>query len=556
MILSLQLILFPATASAGTSGAAYAKGISSLAIGVTGTMAVTSCVGSLISPYVFSAGAIVMIAGDMVLAKKYTDYQKKKNSELKLKEDEMKDGNGDFQKEIIDQRLEMEKAELENIKKRETLHYVLGTVMTAAMGVAIYELIANKAAQAVSFGAAKPFIGYCTCSKDAAMASSISKTITFTWGQAVNMLVGVASSSGGGTSAFGSWFSYIQMALPLMSSTISGMMDSMISSDITRSIFFGANAAILYWVADDLSAKKKIAKDNIAKLEELKKKVKGTESEGVAAGPGNYADGDNQNLNGVMNIKELPQVAEVKSCFSMDKGIAAFGSSSCKTAVKLSPINFKGGLNIPTLQSVSNSAVTAANSLTAGNWEGAEVAFGEINSKAAQIRDINEQLQKKYNDQMKAEGKPTIDFKGEIAKQVAAIDSEVAKAMGIPASSLADAPQATISKDDAPKEEVASSPSAPVIAPVAEIPSMNLSGIGGGMEQADVSGEAPAKSLDDSLGEYEVAENDIAKDPGVSIFKQVSNRYILNYRQFFSAAKKSLSPSEGAAEKTAPAASP
>lgn len=556
MILSLQLILFPATASAGTSTAAYAKGISSLAIGVTGTMAITSCVGSLISPYIFSAGAIGMIAGDMILAKKYTDYQKKKNSELKLKESELKDGNGDYQKEIIDQRLEMEKAELENIKKRETLHYVLGTVMTAAMGVAIYELIANKAAQAVSFGAAKPFIGYCTCSKDAAMATSISNTITFTWGQAVNMLAGVASSSGGGTSAFGSWFSYIQMALPLMSSTISGMMDSMISSDITRSIFFGANAAILYWVAGDLSAKKKIAKDNIAKLEELKKKVKGTQAEGIAPGPGNYADGDNQNLSGVMNIKELPQVAEVKSCFSINKGTASFGSSSCKTAVKLSPINFKGGLNIPVLQSVSGSSINAANALTAGNWEGAEVAFADISSKAAQIREINDQLQKKYNDQMKAEGKPTIDFKGEVAKQVAAIDSEIAKAMGMPASSLAAAPQATIGKDEAAKEEVASSASTPVVAPVADIPSMDLSGIGGGMEQADVSGEAPAKSLDDSLGEYEVAENDIAKDPGVSIFKQVSNRYILNYRQFFSAAKKSLTPSEGAAEKTAPAASP
>ena len=544
-------------AHAGTGTAAYAKGISSLAIGVTGTMAITSCVGSLISPYIYSAGAIAMIAGDLILAKAYTDYQKKKKSELVLNEAEMKDGNGDFQKEVIEQRLSMEEEELKNIKKREVLHYALGTVMMTAMGVAIYELIANKAAQAVSAKAVKPFIGYCTLSKDFAMAAPISDTITFTWGQAVNMVVGMASGAGGGTSAFGSWFSYVQMALPLMSQTIAEMMDSMIASDITRSIFFGANAAILLWVAADLSAKKKVAKENIDKLKVLLSKVKNTKTDtGLDTDLPGADEYNDPNAGPKTNIKALPQVAEVKSCLSIGKNSSSFGSSSCKSAVKLSPINFKGGINIPDFQNVASSAVKAANDLAAGNWEGAEVAMGDINSKAAQIREINEQLQKRYNDQMKAEGKPTIDFKGEIAKQVAAIDAEVAKAMGMSGNSLvATAPQSTTSSEESSKEEVATSKIVAPVVPMMDAPAMDLNGIG--MGTADVSGEAPSKSLDESLSDYEVAENDIVKDPGVSIFKQVSNRYILNYNRFFNAAKKSLSPAEeGAETKTSPVATP
>lgn len=52
----------------------------------------------------------------------------------------MKDGNGDYQKEIIEQRLAMENEELKNIKKRETLHYVLATVMTAAVALQLLKI--------------------------------------------------------------------------------------------------------------------------------------------------------------------------------------------------------------------------------------------------------------------------------------------------------------------------------------------------------------------------------------------------------------------------------
>lgn len=289
---------------------------------------------------------------------------------------------------------------------------------------------------------------------------------------------------GGGTSGAGSWFSYLQMALGFATEFTSKAMNTAMQSGWGRPVYFGVNAGLLFWVAGDLSSRKKQVKTNIAKLEELKGKVKGTAGDGgLTAGnlPGSD-DYNKDNLDTKMNIKGLAKAEETKSCLSLANG-SSFGSSSCKTAVKLSPINFKGGLNIPALQSVATSAVAMANDLAAGNWEGAEVAMGDINSKAALIRNIAEEVQKKANDQLKAQGKPTIDFKGEIAKQTAALDAEVNRAMGGSGNSLATAPQASIAPETS-KEEVASSTTTVPAVPAMDIPGMDLNGIGGGIEEA------------------------------------------------------------------------
>ncbi len=546
IILSLQLTLFPVAASAKVGSTAYVKALSSMALGATGSAALTSC-NFAWSTTVFSASAIAMIAGDLILAKSYSDYQKKKRSELKLKEDELKDGNGDYQKEIVDQRLEMENQELKNIKKREVLHYAVGVALTAAVVLAIIENI-----QAYGVVPNPLYIANGGCNSEKTL-----EVLGISVSTAVQMAWGAAAAASGASSAAGGIFSILQMALTLATKAITKVMGKVMSTGVGRAIYFGANAALVYWVAADLSVRKKDVKENVKKLESLQAKIKSTETtEGSAAmaGTGDYNSSEKTDTE--MNIKELAKGDNNKSCFSMANNTASFGSSACKNAVKISPINFKGGLNIPALQSVSGLAVSAANDLAAGNWAGAEVALADIGSKAGQIRDIAEEVQKKYNDNLKAQGKPTIDFKGEIAKQTAALEAEMNNAMGSSGSSLASAPQATIS-EDSKSEEVASTKSgaaAPAM-PMDMAPAMDLTGIGG-EDTSMVEDTSSSKSLDESLGDYEVAENDISKDPGVSIFKQVSNRYILNYRNFFSAAKKSLSPVENPEEKVAPAATP
>ena len=522
-------------AHAGTGTAAYVKALSTLVLGATGSAALTACgnAGARPSIWVFTAGSIAMIAGDMILAKSYTDYQKKKKNELKLSEETMKDENGSFQKESIEQRLSMEKEELKNIQKREILHYAMGTVMTAAMTIALLEGEIEIIIPTPFFP--NLFFMYtvtCVPTTAEVWGVSVGSVLQSVWASAAGM--------SGGTSGAGQWFSYLTMALSFMPQITSKLMTTAMKTGTSRAIYFGANAVPLFWVAADLTGRKSVAKENIKKLEDLLTKVKGeSTSNGTEAGlPG--ADEYNDPIAGPKtNIKALPTVATPKSCFSMNNNTASFGNSSCKNAVKLSPINFKGEIKIPELQNVALSAIKAANHMSAGNWEDAEVSLNDINANAARIRDIAEEVQKKYNDNMKAQGKPTIDFKGEIAKQTAALDAEVAKAMGLNSNQLAAAQPATINPTEEAKEESTKSETA-AVAPVMGAPVMDLSGIGGGMESAVVSGTSETKSLDDSLNDYEVAENDIVKDPGVSIFKQVSNRYILNYNRFFNSAKKSL----------------
>ena len=545
--LCLQLVLFPVSvAHAGESTAAYAKALSTLVLGATGSAALTACGngGARPSIWVFTAGSIAMIAGDMILAKSYTDYQKKKKNELKLSEETMKNENGSFQKESIEQRLSMEKEELKNIQKREILHYAMGTVMTAAMTIAILE-------GAIEIIIPTPFFPNLFFMYTVTCVPTTAEVWGVSVGSALQLVWSSAAGLSGGTSGAGQWFNYLTMALGFMPKITSKLMTTAMKTGTSRAIYFGANAVPLFWVAADLTGRKSVAKENIKKLEDLLTKVKGeSTSNGTEAGLPGADEYNDPNAGPKTNIKALPTAATPKSCLSMSNNTASFGNSSCKNAIKLSPIDFKGGINIPVLQDVASSAIKAANDMSAGNWEGAEVSLNDINANAARIREIAEEVQNKYNEQLKAKGKPTIDFKGEIAKQVAAMDAEVSRAMGLNSNQLANTPPTTVAPTEEVKEESKSETAA--VAPVMDVPAMDLGNLGGGLATEDVSGNASAKTLDESLNDYEVAENDIVKDPGVSIFKQVSNRYILNYNRFFNSAKKSLAPVEEPAAKATP----
>lgn len=522
MVLSLQLILFPVAASANST-VGYAKAVSSMALSSVGSVIITACPNGMRFPSIaiFNGAAIAMVAGDIILAKSYTDYQKKKRSELKLKEEEMKDENGNVQKEILEERLAMEKQELEHIKKRELLHYALGSAMVVGATFAVLEAYTDWIG--VNVVVCNPVSGEVA-------GISVSNAILLAWS--------AASGMGGGTSGAGSWFGYLQMGLSLFTGIYSKLTSAAMSYGSSRAIFMGANSALLFWVAADLSGRKKDVNENVKKLEDLKVKLaKSDTKDGLATGE--TPDTDYKKDIPKMNIKALATVAESKSCFSM-KGSPSFGSGACSSAVKLNPITYPGGINLPLFQNVAASTVAAANDLSAGNWEGAEVSLADINSKAAQIRKLADEVEKKVNDKLKAEGKPTIDFKAEIAKKVAAIQQDLDNAVAGAGSSLAPAPQSTLGKDVEEKKEDGAASSSAAAASEVPMPSIDL----GGFSSTSVEDPAPAtptKSIDESLNDYEVAENDISTKTDVSIFKQVSNRYILNYKNFFNE-KKTLTP--------------
>jgi hypothetical protein len=70
--------------------------------------------------------------------------------------------------------------------------------------------------------------------------------------------------------------------------------------------------------------------------------------------------------------------------------------------------------------------------------------------------------------------------------------------------------------------------------PVAAAPEVPLEDLGTATQTpVEETVAAPAPTLEQSLQEFESNESDISPQKQVSIFKQVSNRYILNYNRFF-----------------------
>jgi hypothetical protein len=524
IIFSLQLILAPVPAHAGPGAAAYVKALSSLSLGTTGTVALTACNFGW-STTLFSVASIAMIAGDLILAKAYTDYQKKKKSEIKFKLEEFKTANGDIQKEVIDQRLDMEYQELKNIKRREILHYAIGTVLLASAIIAFLENIPAYGPVPnplyIADGGCHNPMGLKTMSK------GVGKVVQFAWG--------AASAAGGGTSGAGQLFTYLQLAMGFATDIIADAMSSVFSTGVGRGIFYGANSVLVFWVAADLSTRKKVVEDNIAQLKKVVADVKKTETvDGMLTDlPGADEAPDASEVQG--NIKALAQGVIPKSCLSIQPSGSSFGESSCATAVRVSTIKFPPGMN-PLIGNIAGNMVSATNDLTNGDFDSADIKLEGIAAQASRMRDLMASTQKDINARLKKEGKPAIEFDKKINEQVASLQNSIGSAMGASPSDIAAAANSGSAQVSSTPTPVASAPVTTAVAPVAPEMDMGLGGVT--TEEVPMETSAPTASLDESLSQYESTAEDISKKSDVSIFKQVSNRYLLNYTKIFKEKKR------------------
>ena len=540
LLISLQLILIPLGAHAESRGTGvYVKAVSSLALGSTGSVALTAC-NFAWSTTLFSVASLAMIAADIATAKKYTEYQKKKKEELKVKLENFKTANGDIQKEAVLQQLEMEKEQLKNIKSRETIHYAIGTALIAATALAVLEGI--QAYGPVPNPLYIPNGGCNNSSNLKFLGIGVSKTVQMAWG--------AAAAASGATSAAGTLFSILQMALTLGVGTISGMMSSMFNNGFSRAAFFGVNSGLVFWVAGDLSNRRKVVNDNIDQLEKLKGDFDKMKTDGGLAENGEGGDSTRENFNyepPKSAIKTLPKVAAPNNCFNMGSNNAtpSLSAENCNKPLKLKPVKFPANFNIPALQQVASQMTTAVNDLATGNWERAEVSFAGVGAQAARMKDILKQAEAQYNEKLKAEGKAPVDLQKDVNKQVAALEKEIGGFLGANAAELAAVPNhGTDSKADEEKnqQEITKVESAePTATP------QNPFHLYGETETEEMP-EQKVATLSESLDEFESSESDIAKDPGVSIFRQVSNRYLLNYTKIFN--RKEIAPPMQEASKT------
>ncbi len=142
----------------------------------------------------------------------------------------------------------------------------------------------------------------------------------------------------------------------------------------------------------------------------------------------------------------------------------------------------------------------------------------------------------------KTQGQKALDLNKEITAQMAAVSQMAQQSAAAAGVNPEKGERVELTPADVAKDIVP--PLASTQAPVQ--PNTGADSIGGMISESDpeqVSAEAPlASAAVDSLENYDSTVQDINKASDVSIFKQLSNRYILNYTKIFERKKLPTEP--------------
>lgn len=364
-------------------------------------------------------------------------------------------------------------------------------------------------------------------------------TSMFSWGGLLTMGYGLAASQAG--SKQGQISQYGTMLVGLVSMLVpsfSKLVVKMYQFPIPRSITFGAATAFSGTVLSGLIVRLNKANKNVKTLENAYNKFV-VESNGTNTGtetlePTDQPGGGGQNnVTGPKrgNLKELAQGLKPKRCLT--KGANGFDISEkgCANPFRIpkSPIS---KFNLPTLSKVGGLTTDMVNALASGDEAGAANISTEIGSYAAKVTKEVDALKVQYNELMKKNKQNPVDFDKSIKEQVASMQATLnatAKQNNVNLADLAKGDN-TLSEPEKAAEDIKATT---VQAPEVQVPAPDLSLINSEETVADENSIIKPSSSEDNLDNYESNEGDINKAPDVSIFKQLSNRYILNYTKIF-----------------------
>jgi hypothetical protein len=340
----------------------------------------------------------------------------------------------------------------------------------------------------------------------------------------------VGSMAGSKTGEIGKYGTMLTSALAMIVPAFSAAIIPAYNYPIPRSITFGASAVLAGIVTSGLMKREEIAKSNLNKLDIIINDFKLTsvsEGDGLALDLPGTEESDTTNTKKKNELKKL-NIVKKKECLSNSNGKWDHSSSACARPIKLAKTNF-GKFNLPGINKVGNLAQDLADAMVTGDTGQAGTIAGEIGSYAARVKAETEALQNQYNDIQRKNKKPTKDFQGSIQAQVASMQASLNKSQGAGKMDLASG--ASLSGDEV-KEKTEESVATVPLPPTVEIPVTDtLGGIGGTEEVATE--PTTAASAEQSLNDFESSEQDVSKKQEVSIFKQLSNRYILNYTKIF-----------------------
>lgn len=526
-----------------------ANQILALGTGIIGANILTSCSLGSSSPSLvtFMAGSLAYIGSEIAGAKAQKAFIKSKKDEIEALKAQMTEG-GDLQKEIIEVKLKEEEEKLAFVKKRKTWTTAVTAMYTAATGLAVMEKIC------VSNPASLPT---CTqwvmagCNGASSLPSSklLSTAVLAAYGY------GVGSAGGGMVSTVGSTGYALYLALGDSVSMLNGAVSAAYSEPGARVITFGVGAALAAAVMIDLNKIQDELEGNIADLKKLladfnsKTEASGGLEEGgetVGAGGGNIGDINHNISSAAGNLNKLSNGTSIeKSCWGKDaSGLQSYSPSACNKSLQLTKPKYNSKFSLPTLQKVANTGVDMAQAVARGDMARADLAAADLASNAMKVKDITDNLMKQLNDQNKKSGKNGIDLEAEIQKSIGNMRKGLNNRMGSQGVNLADfgsGTKASLDKKNPSlfEQDIKKDSSAAILDPSAKGAGFDITEASGDelidANSQTASGEEVATH---TIDDFETAEADILDRPDTSIFKQVSNRYFLNYSKFFNSEPK------------------
>jgi hypothetical protein len=413
------------------------------------------------------------------------------------------------------------KAKMEATKASTPSHSAARATMKTTCGIDTSCQAAAEAEMALAYAACLP-------------APADGGTSMFSWAGLLTMAYGFGSGQlnkdGGQVSQYGS------MAISLLTAfvpTVSAVVSQTYNFPIPRSITFGVLAVMSGINTAGLAKREEIAFSNLVKLKnaitEFKIDAAG-EGSGAVVGDINTAAGSSAAATKKKTELKKLIVNAKKMCISNAGGKNDISEKACAKPIKIGRPSFNK-INIPALNNVSNMAADMAQALANGDESKAYGLAGDIGNMAARVKQATEELKAKYNEVQKKNNKPTLDFNRSIASQVASIQSSMNKAASSKGIDLASM-KAKLDPEGAVKDDAVVATEIPG-APVVALPETDpLAGMEGAEELV---AETPAEAVgaSQSLDDFESSEQDVSKKSDVSIFKQLSNRYILNYTKMF-----------------------
>jgi hypothetical protein len=301
---------------------------------------------------------------------------------------------------------------------------------------------------------------------------------------------------------------------------------------IPRSVSFGAQAALMGVILGGLIHREVVVSENITKLRTvINDFILKTEDTDPSSSSDSDLSGLKQLNQGVLKSTQSISLNSNQTCMGADSSI---GSKACSNPRKFNKPKFEFG-DLGALSSASNLAVDAANSLASGNSAAASASAEQLASMAGRVRKATNDLKKKLNDLRNANGEKSIDFDGEIKKQLTQFEGIMNKAVAAKGLPLLGQPTAGLATLDAEIPKAALAVAAPVAAPAKAADKKPVFDFGLDDEETPQDGGAlgDVAKTGEGIDQFDANVADISNKTDVSIFVQLSNRYLLNYTKIF-----------------------